>query len=152
MLQNRNFKVSKGYILCYTLIIFSCLIILFLNIFKLIVLEYRNTRSFEHQLYSENLLENDRIYLINILSEKINSGIITVNMNESKESIREEIVNNCDAMRFVRGKSEIYYYEVSDEFILKTNINGLDSRYEIYNYEIIDNLIKLVYNGMTYKL
>lgn len=152
MLQNRQTKVSKGYILCYTLIIFSCLIILFLNIFKLIILEYKNTRNYEHQFYNENLLENDRIYLINILSEKINSGILSVKTNENKESIREQIINNSSQMRFMRGKSEIYYYEVNDKFILKTSINGLDSRYEIYNYEIMDDLIRLIYNGVTYKL
>lgn len=151
MLWNKDIKVRKGYILCYTLIIFSCCFILFLNIFKLIVLEYKNVKNLEYQFNDENILENDRTYLVNALSEKINSGIITVNTNENKESIRDQIVSNSEVMKFIRGKSIIYYDEVKDEFAVKTSINGLDCRYEIYKYEIKDNLIKLVYNNMTYR-
>lgn len=151
MLRIKVYKIRRGYILCYTLIILSCISIIFLSLFKLVVLEYKSTNSLVNSAAKENILENDRVYLINTLSEKINSGILTIPLVDVKESIKRQIVNNYESMKFSRGRSDIYYDTNSNAFILKTAINSFDSRCEIYDYEVNNGLIMLTYLKTIYR-
>lgn len=119
----------------------SCLSVLLLSIFKIMVYNYNANKDLMRITVINSNLENSKIWLINNMCKQLN---ILYDNSEDKSILRNKLMENKGKLDMVYEDSKLYYAADKDKFVLISNIKDIDSEVYIYSYEISQTGVKLI--------
>jgi len=141
MYRYKTYKLRKGYILVYTLLIVSLLMIITIYGFTLQLKKTKNVKNYEREVSTFKIYEQYRETLLSELKAFINLNISVM----SKESIRNYFTANSIVIRTDVNKAAIRYNQDEDKFYLESRYDSYNYRREVFDYEVVDSNIRFLF-------
>lgn len=139
-------KVKKGYILPFTIILGTIILTLAIYNYKMTLNEIRNIKSMEAYLKRGDLEIEYKENLLTELEDFIQKTIIPVN----NDKVKNYFISNLN-FKLEYKNSYISFDRTNNCFILFSNHSLGWLKGDEYNYEVVNNKVKLKYLKSIYR-